>query len=276
MNEWGLMKPVLTALALPPLPFLLLAGVGVWLAPSRRLLGRGLALLGLACIWLSACDGTAGWLQHWVLKPDAPLIGDKLEALKARRSGAAIVVLGAGRNPMAPEYGMAELSSHSADRLRYGVWLSKQTGIPLGFSGGLGWAQKGGEVEATEAEVAARVALDFYGAQLRWIENASADTHENAVKTIALMSQQGVREVVVVTHAFHMRRARAEFEAAARQAARAGASTPITITSAPMDYWGAGERTVLNWLPSASGTRNVLNALRECLGLLVQSIRQAG
>ena len=60
----------------------------------------------------------------------------------------AIVVLGAGRRLLAPEYGVAELSSMGTERLRYGVWLSRQTGLPLAFSGGVALGSDPGPAEA--------------------------------------------------------------------------------------------------------------------------------
>jgi hypothetical protein len=41
----------------------------------------------------------------------------------------------------APEYGVGNLAAPSLERLRYGLWLSRSTGVPVAFSGGVGWAQ---------------------------------------------------------------------------------------------------------------------------------------
>jgi uncharacterized SAM-binding protein YcdF (DUF218 family) len=292
MFDVGLYKPVLTALALPPVPFLLLILVGARLILPRRGLGYVVLLLGVAGIWLTSCHGMAVLLQDHVLKPPAPLLGlqqARLEAegrayaqqvAVARRSGrgsavvppAGIIVLGGGRQPLAPEYGMSDLSAYSAMRLRYGIWLSRQTGLPLGFSGGVGWVQKGEDSVLPEADVAARVAEQQFGQALRWVEGASADTKGNAGRSVAMLAEQGVREVVVVTDAFHMRRALREFVAAAQHEATAHPDRPfLKITPAVTGYWRQGERPLLDWLPSVEGMANVRLALRECLGLLIAS-----
>lgn len=270
MNEWAMYKPLLTALALPPVPFLLLVVVGALAVSWRRGLGYLMVMCGVAGIWLSACDGTALWLQNHVLRPVAALGPGDLTALSQRRDEAAIIVLGAGRDALAREYGMADLSANSAERLRYGVWLSRRTGLSLGFSGGLGWAQKSAGRGASEAEVAARVASDLYGVKLRWVESDSADTRQNAIRTMEMMMAQGMREVVLVTQAFHMPRAYKVFEQEAKRAAqRVKGAEAVRVTPAPMNFLSEAERPLLSWLPSSSGMRNVSFALRECLGLLV-------
>jgi hypothetical protein len=124
MNEWGLYKPGLTALVLPPVPFLILILVGARIILPRRGLGYTVLLLGVAGIWLSSCLGSAIWLSKFVLKPGTSLLGAQQvrleeagrtytrELAQARRQGrpldqvrppVAIIVLGAGREPYAPE-----------------------------------------------------------------------------------------------------------------------------------------------------------------------------
>jgi uncharacterized SAM-binding protein YcdF (DUF218 family) len=292
MTDWGMYKPLLTALAMPPVPFLVLILIGARLILPRRGLGFMFVLAGVAGIWLTSCQGVAVWLQDQALKPAGPILGEQLTRLthagkayaqqvaQARRSGrgddvtppAAIIVLGGGREVLAPEYGMSDLSTYSVARLRYGVWLSRQTGLPLGFSGGVGWAQKGGSDDAPEAEVAARIASQQFGMPLRWVESASADTRANAGRTVAMLAQQGVREVVVVTNAFHMPRAQRLFEQAAQHMEALHPQWPrVSVTAAPLSYWRIGERPILDWFPSNDGALNVRLALRELLGSFVSA-----
>jgi len=178
------------------------------------------------------------------------------------------VVLGGGVVPRAAEYGVSDLSAPSAQRLRYGVWLSRQTGLPLGFSGGLGWAQQGSQQGATEAETAARVSAQMYDWPLTWVESDSADTRGNAHASVNMLADQGVGEIVIVTDAWHMPRARRAFEAsAAAWAQRTQRPAPV-ITPAPMGFWGREGRPVLDWLPSHAGMTQVRQASHELLGLL--------
>ena len=57
-----------------------------------------------------------------------------------------------------------------------------------------------------------------FGRPLRWLEPGSSDTRENAVRTVALLQPQGIEQVVLVTHGYHMRRALRNFERAAQSA----------------------------------------------------------
>lgn len=286
MTDWALYKPVLAALALPPVPFLLLVLVGARLILPRRGLGWLLVLLGMAGLWFSSCEQTALWLQNGAMRPPPALFGaeqarlasqGRLYASQARRAPraapvappAAIIVLGGGLERLAPEYGVAALSVGSERRLHYGVWLSRQTGLPLGFSGGVGWAQQGGQVGPGEAEVAARVIERDHGMQLMWQESGSSDTRENAARTIAMLAPQGVQEIVLVTDAVHMPRAQRAFIEAARRALVQNPGWPIIrVTPAPVAFWRRGERPVLDWLPSRDGMAHVREVSREWLGWL--------
>jgi uncharacterized SAM-binding protein YcdF (DUF218 family) len=257
------LKPVLSALVQPPGGLLLLLALAlIGTARGRRLArwSRMAAFAALAGLWLIGCSGTAQWLQDRVLRAPAALTEAQWRALVAQDGSAgptALVVLGGGRHGLAAEYALADLTDSSLVRLRYGVWLARRTGWPLAYSGGVGWAQEGG---ASEAEVAARIARDELGLPLRWQEGASRDTRQNARLTVPLLQADGVRRIVLVTHASHMPRALKVF----REAAPAG----LTIVAAPLAHVGTEDRRVLAWLPSAHGLRSVHALLHECLGLL--------
>lgn len=264
----GLWKPVVTALLLPPVPGLLLILLGARMIFVKRGLGYSTLLAGVLVVWFSGCQVTAVTLQDRVIQPPQPLVGDKWTALRSTASTRrAIVVLGGGRDADAREYGGPGLSVNSAERLRYGIWLSRQSGWPMAFSGGVGWAQQGVDAQVSEADVAAQVARTHYGYDIRWLERQSQDTSRNAVQTLALLAPQGIEEIVLVTQAFHMPRARRAFERAALQTMQSDPLRPlIRIVPAPMAYWQMGERPLLDWLPSAQGFYNVRMASHELLG----------
>ena len=258
-------KPVLTALLLPPVPFLLLILIGARLLLPRRGLGWFVVVVGVLGIWFCGCNITADWIDRLLLKPPRELSRDRIAELKndARRSpqGTAIVVLGGGLEPYAPEYGVANLMAPSLERLRFGLWLGRESGLPVAFSGGVGWAgaDPGG---STEAEVAGRIAQQEFGRPLRWTETESRDTRENAARTVALLKRSGVQRIVLVTHAYHMPRALRAFTDAAR------AQDPgLVIEAAPIGLARRLERTELDWMPGTLGSTRVRNTLREWLGL---------
>ena len=259
----GAVKPVAAALLLPPVPFLVLALAGVGVSRARPRTGRWLVVLACIGIWMGSCVGAARWVQEAWLSPPAPLDAAQRAQLRARAAGGAtmaIVVLGGGVNADAQEYGQADLSSVSLQRLRYGLWLGRQTGIPVAASGGLGWAQADGAATA-EASRMAEIAHDEFGAPLRWIESTSRDTHENATHTLALLQSAGIVEIVLVTNGTHMPRALREF--------RAAAPASVHVTPATMGEAWPADSGLLRWLPSSEGLLRMRSALHEVLARLI-------
>ncbi len=253
-------KPLMTALVLPPVPFLLLVLVGARLLLPRRGLGWFVILLGVALLWVSSCVGTAQWISQFMLRPPPAMSAPRIAELKAEvRSGQhiAIVVLGGGLEPYAPEFGVSNLTSNSLERLRYGLWLSQQTGAPVAFSGGIGWGDLG--ASNPEAQIAARIASQEFGRPIKWIEDQSRDTRENAGRSVALLSRAGIDHVVLVTHGWHMPRSTRAFEAAA-----AGG---VKIEAAPIGLAVHSPSSALTWIPSSEGTTHVRHVLHELLGL---------
>jgi uncharacterized SAM-binding protein YcdF (DUF218 family) len=227
-------------------------------------------LILLACIgaWLCSCVAPARWVETTWLSLPAPLDATQRAQLKARASAGepiAIVVLGGGVYPSAPEYGSADLASPSLFRLRYGIWLGRQTGLPVAASGGLGWGPANTSFQA-EADRMAEIAQAEYGAPLRWVEATSRDTHENAVNTLAVLRPAGIREIVLVTHGTHMPRALREFRAAA---AADAPSSPVRITPASMGEAWPADSMLLDWLPSGEGGLRMRAALHEVVARLV-------
>ena len=252
-------KPFLAALLLPPVPLLLMLLVGARLMLPRRGLGWFVVLTSVALLWLTACTGSAVLMSQFVLHPPGALSATRIQQLKAQAAAkqpVALIVLGGGMEPFAPEYGVSNLQPVSAERLRYGVWLSRETGLPLGFSGGVGWAQRDGK---PEAQVAARIAANEFGRPLKWVEDNSRDTRENAARTVALLRPQGIKHIVLVTHGWHMPRALRKFEEAAPE---------MRIEPAPMGLAERLEQPALSWIPSAAGALDMRNVLRELLARL--------
>jgi uncharacterized SAM-binding protein YcdF (DUF218 family) len=253
-------KPVLTALLLPPVPLLLLALLGARTILWRRGLGWLLVLLSVLGLWFSACGAVGEWLQQSLLSPPAALSGDRVIELRraAAKPGVAIVVLGGGREARAPEYGVASLSPLALERLRYGLWLSRETGAPVMYSGGLGHAAEPG---ATEAEVAGAIAAREFMRPLRWTESRARDTRENAQFSTAMLADQGVTQLVLVTHGWHMPRALRAFRDAAQHN-----GVKWEVVAAPMGLSQRVERPALRWIPSSEGFLLVRAVLREKIG----------
>jgi uncharacterized SAM-binding protein YcdF (DUF218 family) len=173
----------------------------------------------------------------------------------------AIVVLGGGGEKGAMEYGGVSINARSAARLMYGLRLSKQTSLPVLYSGGNADPGTSNAVELTEAAAAQWLAHEVFGTELRWAETQSRDTHENAVYTAQMLKPQGIKRIVLVTHAWHMQRAVRYFE-----------HEGFEVQPAPMGFVGGGETTPREWLPSADGLLMTRHLWRERLGLWAQQL----
>lgn len=246
-------KPLLTALVLPPTGPLLLAGLGWLLAARNKRGGLTLLALALSLLWLLSCHGSAVWLAGHMLTQYPPATVAALHSSQVQ----AIVILGGGVLPDAPEYGQPQLRAETAARLRYGLWLGQQTGLPIAFSGGIGWAATSAQTQS-EAALAQRVAQQEYGVTLRWLEDQSRDTAGNARHLEPMLKLEGIAKIALVTHAWHMPRAAAAF-----------ASAGMQVVPAPMGFMRANEHFALEWLPSGQGLLASRQVLREWLGLAV-------
>jgi uncharacterized SAM-binding protein YcdF (DUF218 family) len=247
----GELKPILAALALPPAGPLLLALLGLLLLARHRRTAAALLLAGVGSLWVLSCHAVALLLAQQLLPQVPPLRPAGLAPVQA------VVVLGGGVVPYAPEYGSPQLGSASIARLRYGAWLARRAAKPLGFAGGVGWSSVGTDTPA-EADLARALLASEYGLSLTWVDNRSRDTHENAREMARLLRASGVTRVALVTDSWHMPRAAEAFRAAG-----------LEVTPAAMGYPVAGERPLLQWLPSIGGLGLSRTVLREWLALRV-------
>lgn len=249
-------KPIVGAMLLPPVPMLLLVLVGARLMYRRRGLGWSLIALGVFSLYLACTGAVSGLLTHVLTAPPPALSEAQVQALKGQPR-TAIVVLGGGARFYAPEYGMTSLMPRTIERLRYGLWLSRATGLPVAMSGGVGI---GARESASEAEIGARIAEREFQRPLRWTETRSRDTRENALRTVALLKPEGIQRIVLVTHDYHMRRALLNFEKAA--------GGEIAIVPAPVDASPAFGTSWRDWLPRAGRLEDTAFALHEWIGRL--------
>lgn len=253
--EWGLFKPVLTNLILPPAgPILLVLACWALIWRSRARWVRGLGHAGLVATliltWLLSCNAVAVWLARHILPQYSPILPEQIR----QQAVQAIVVLGGGVDQVAPEYGKPDLFPPAYMRLRYGIHLAGQLNLPLAVSGGLGWSAHAPS-NASEAEVAAQIAQTEWRQTVSHVETKSRDTRENALFTRQLLPSS-IHRIALVTNAWHMPRSVAQFEAAG-----------FEVVAAPMGYILQAGSPVNRWTPSATGLRDSSWVLRERLGL---------
>jgi uncharacterized SAM-binding protein YcdF (DUF218 family) len=92
---------------------------------------------------------------------------------------------------------------------------------------------------------------------VRWTENRSRDTAENASLSAPLLREAGVGRIVLVTHASHMKRAEELFSAAGFQ-----------VIPAPTGFAGGEGSLLESLLPSPRAFSLSCRVLHEHLGRL--------
>ncbi len=163
----------------------------------------------------------------------------------------AIVVLSAGTNFEAPEYGGETVDALGLERIRYAARLARMTGLPVLASGGASRAN-----HPSVAALMAQALEQDFGVAPRWLEERSTDTHQNAEFSAGILRAAGVERIYLVTHAWHMPRAQAAF-------VRAG----LAVTPAPTGYTDAPSLR-LGLVPSTTALRHSYYALHELAGRL--------
>ncbi len=248
MLSWQLTN-ALTALLLPPGLLLLVLAVGYALRHERPraaalLTGSGLALLYTLSMPLTARLLLAEW-------------EGQAAAVKVVPDAQAIIVLGGGKNYGAPEYGGDTILGATLVRLRYAAHLQRLTRLPLLVSGG---SPEGSAV--TEAQAMRQVLEREFGVPVRWAEDNSANTLDNAQFSYRVLAAEKIRTVYLVTHAWHMPRARLVFEHAGFQ-----------VIPAPTAFSTGFGITVPDVLPDARALRDSALFFHELIGMLWYRVR---
>jgi uncharacterized SAM-binding protein YcdF (DUF218 family) len=240
---------IATLLVLPPVNLALLAALGwIW---CRHRIGRAVTGITLVALLLLGMPIVASPLLaslEWGL-PHAAIPG----------RAQAIVVLGAEISSGLADTGLANTQVSNTvpgpltlERLRAAAMLARRTGLPLLVSGGI--------VDPGRPPVGLVMADSLrtdFGISPRWVEAKSATTWENAEDSAAMLLPDGIHTVLLVTSAWHERRALIAF-----------AGTGIDAIPAPGLWDQAGEFSVDGLLPHASGWLRSYYAMHEWIGCL--------
>lgn len=257
------LKTLLVPWVLPPTSLFLLALLGALLVWRWRRLGATLVLLAALAGLTVSLPVVA---QRFAALLEAPYVGldppparlpvERLARWRARPAEApqAIVLLSGGSVVDGADSRRANrLNDESTTRVLHAARLARATGLPLLITGGVVWG-----AGTTEAELMRDLLAGELGRPVQWLETKSRDTEENARFTADMLQPLGIRRVLLVTHAYHMRRAEMLF----RQAG-------FTVIAAPHGFLGGppviDARALTPSLDALATTRTVA---RECLGLL--------
>jgi uncharacterized SAM-binding protein YcdF (DUF218 family) len=249
-----MLQMVLKTIILPPTCFFVLFVVGWILTKWRPAFGRFYLWVLLAVVYLATTPFVAGELM-------APL--QRYQAVNLERPDpdvSAIVVLGAGVYFSAPEYWDHEAPTFGVDvadplslqRVAYAAYLAKATGLPILLSGGA----SGSRNNRTVAEAMRVTLARNFGLAARWMEEQSTSTMENAEYSAQLLRRQGIHKVYLVTHAWHMRRAKIAFE-----------NVGIEAVPAPTSFVSRSGRLWRDFLPSSQALHLTYFGVYEWLGI---------
>jgi uncharacterized SAM-binding protein YcdF (DUF218 family) len=191
---------LVSALLLPPLNLILLGAMGVLLLKRRPRTGKILVVSALALLYLLSTPFVAETALQEL---------ETLPALNPFDSVQAIVVLGAGTYFNAPEYEGNTVNRLGLERIRYAARLHRLTRKPILTTGGPPLGSN-----SSEAAQMRDVLEKEFRVPVKWIEEASGNTRDNAYKSFAMLKKDGVSRIALVTHAWHMPRATREFEQA--------------------------------------------------------------
>jgi uncharacterized SAM-binding protein YcdF (DUF218 family) len=235
------------AILLPPLNLLLVAGIGLFLWHKRPRVARTLISVSIAGIWLLSTPFVSDSLLQSI--EGTPVDPSQVNA-------DAIVVLSGGQYFNAPEYGGNTVSKETLERVRYAAMLYRQTGKPVLVSGG---NPQGGGAEAPLME---KVLEQEYYVPVRWIEDTSDNTLENARHSHDMLASEGIERIYLVTQAWHMPRSIQAFE-------RAG----FTVVPAATAFTTRYETNLLSFIPNAGALLGSYRFMHEVIGMLWYRIK---
>ena len=244
MYDWAL---------LPPGSLVLLLVLAAVLRRPRPRLSRALVVAASLLLYVASTPLSASLLLGALQVYPSPS-DDDIAAFR----GEAIVVLAAGRRLVAPEYGGETVDSLTLERIRHAARLERRLGLPLFATGG----DPGNQGTSLAALMREALATDF-GVSVAAIEDGSRSTAENAELLARLLRDRNIGRVLLVTHSWHMPRAKRAFE---RQGL-AVLAAPTSFVSTDADW------AISDFLPAASALEGTSYALHEILGYAWYELR---
>ncbi len=175
----------------------------------------------------------------------------------------AIVILGGGRQKGAldlPDYQYQNVSPQSMERLRAGARLAKAINLPILLTGGA--PDRIDARDLSEAKVMSMVLKKELDIDARWLEEQSNTTQENALQSAKILHQEGIKTIYLVTHFWHMPRAKSQFE-----------KQELRVIEAPMGFYRKEQYTPLDFYPSIEGFQRTRWVWHTLLGTIWYKLR---
>lgn len=232
---------------IPPNLFILAAMIGTILAWRSRRLGLLLATAAMGALYLASTPIVA-----YSLIRSADALAAVMPTLPANGQPGAIIVLSAefrhGNAPGGPD----TVGPTTLERLAEAARQERRLGLPILVSGG--WID---DADDSLAGMMSRALQDDFRVPVRWREERSRTTFENAAFSAAILRRAGVAAALVVTDPWHMARALWAFHAI---------GYPVLPAATPN-----GQRLSLSaasFLPQVPALLDSYVALHELIGLV--------
>jgi len=244
-----LIKKLITYTIIPPGIFILIL-IFAGLFTKKRC--RVFVLTLAALIYISSIEPT----KDLLIKPLEDAY--KIPSITEIKQADAYVVLGAGVHDYAPDIdGTGTLTNDATMRLICAYRLYRANKRPIIISGGQVMGRR------AEAEISKRVLISL-GVEEKQIigEMESKDTYENAKFVKAIADMHNIKNIVVITNAYHMSRSMLLF----------GKHFKDPIACPTGYYTSRTKYNLLSFLPQGNNIDDIGIALKEYLGILFYKI----
>ena len=236
-------RQIVSMVILSPTPIITMLVLGLVVLRKRPQRGKLLIIGAATALFLLSLPAVSNSLMSLV--EVYPALDS--QAIKNSKSQA-IVILSAGWNEDAKEYKGDTVDKNTLERIRYGAYLHRLTGLPVLVTGG-----------DPIGELMAMVLRNDYQIEPNWIENQSRNTAENAAFSKELLEKDNISHIFLVTHAWHMARSYAMFT-------KYGLSTMPAPTA--FDGWPDAPMVLSDFIPSTSALQTSYSALHEIIGYI--------
>jgi len=241
---------VIKTLLLPISSLLLLSIFALFLWQNQPLLAQWVLRFSIGILFLLSLPIMANFLAS--TQEIYPVIST--QALHDPANQAIVILAGGLRKPSIEYPHKITLKSRTLERIRYGHFLAKQTGLPILVSGG----EVFDSTLPAEAEVMSEVLNNEFNQPVRWQEVKSRNTAQNAFYSSAILAKAGMSHIILVTHALHMSRAMIQFQ-----------KTKLTVIPAPtvfLSNTAPWKFSLFDYLPSVHALENSTMVIHEILG----------
>ena len=205
-------------------------------------------LLSVIVFWGASTQKAADFVMHSLERYYPPV------AVQDTPKAEAIVILGGMTRGKVPGTGLTDLGE-AVDRLVHGARLFNAGKAPLILLTGGNDPGYQSEAQAM-ADILQLMAIP---ADKMLLETKSRNTRQNALYCKDIFQQRGIRSILLVTSAGHMRRAEAIFN-----------ETGVFVIPAATDYQLVERApSVLDWLPQAKALKMTTKGVKEYIGYWV-------